>query len=183
MQLEQAQDEDSKQRRAAAAKTELGKVSKAFEESQPTTLRMAQKHDSLKTKDEDGLGKGMAELESLLKQMERGRPIPPDAQARQGRQALLNLQSGMRSQYGDNQNGNQLLLQLAEMLKSGTGLEFGDLKHLLDELQNFSTEASGKLAKLADQPETANIDPSRLPPAYRGRIQKYFQKLSDSSTQ
>jgi hypothetical protein len=28
-------------------------------------------------------------------------------------------------------------------------------------------------------PEMTSIDPSRLPPAYRGRIQKYYQKLSD----
>ena len=30
-----------------------------------------------------------------------------------------------------------------------------------------------------NRPELMNIDPSRLPPAYRGRIQKYFQRLSE----
>jgi hypothetical protein len=49
----------------------------------------------------------------------------------------------------------------------------------LDQLQHFSVETADHLAKREDKPEVTNIDPSRLPPAYRGRIQKYFQKLSE----
>ena len=65
------------------------------------------------------------------------------------------------------------------MLKAETPLEVGDLKKLMDELQHFSVETSDRLAKKDDKPEVTNIDPSKLPPAYRGRIQKYFQKLSE----
>jgi hypothetical protein len=179
LQLEQAQDELSRQECAGAAKTELDKVSKAFEASQPQSLRLAQQNDSLKPNATDGISQGMAELESLLKQLARDRRMSPGDQVRQGQQALWNLQRGMRSQHGDNQQGNQLLLQLGQMLKSDTGLDPGDLQGLLEALQRFSTEASGQLARADDKPEMTNIDPSRLPPAYRGRIQRYFQKLSE----
>jgi uncharacterized protein YfeS len=85
----------------------------------------------------------------------------------------------MRSQYGNNEQGQQLLSQLQEMLKAAEGLDPGDLKKLMEALQHFSVETSEQLAKEEDRPELNNIDPSRLPPAYRGRIQKYFEKLSE----
>jgi hypothetical protein len=69
-------------------------------------------------------------------------------------------------------------MRLEQMLKSDQPIEIGDLKKLLDELQHFSVESIDRLAK-KDEPEVTNIDPSRLPAAYRGRIQKYFQKLSE----
>jgi len=138
---------------------------------------MAQKHDSLKPNDQDSLGQGMAELESLLKQLENARPISPEDQGKQGRQALANLQSGMRSRFGDNDRGNQILLHLQEALKE-EALDIGDLKKLMEELQHFSVQTA-ELSKKDDKPELTNIDPSRLPPAYRGRIQKYFQRLSE----
>jgi hypothetical protein len=94
-------------------------------------------------------------------------------------QMLQNLQSGMRNQYGNNDRGDQLLLQLQQLLKADAGFDVGDLKKLQEALQHFSVETSEQLAKKEDQPEVSNIDPSHLPPAYRGRIQKYFQKLSE----
>jgi len=96
----------------------------------------------------------------------------PASFGKQGQQALSNLQTGLRSQYGDNEEGNQLLLQLQQMLKAEAGLEPGNLKQLLEALQHFSAEASEQLVKTDDQPQVTNIDPARLPPAYRGRIQK-----------
>ena len=58
-------------------------------------------------------------------------------------------------------------------------VDVDDLKKLMDQLQHFSVETSDRLAKKEDKPDITNIDPTRLPPAYRGRIQKYFQKLSE----
>jgi hypothetical protein len=54
-----------------------------------------------------------------------------------------------------------------------------DLRKLIAELQHFSVETADQMAKREDKPEVTNIDPTRLPPAYRGRIQKYFQRLSE----
>jgi hypothetical protein len=176
-QVQQAQDEPGRQQAAGEAKQALSKISKAFNDSQPKDLQMAQKNDSLKPSEQDSLGQGMAELESLLKQLENSRPVTPQDQAKEGRQALANLQSGMRSRFGDNDRGNQILLHLQQALKE-EALDIGNLKKLMDELQHFSVETAD-LAKKDDKPELTNIDPTRLPPAYRGRIQKYFQKLSE----
>jgi hypothetical protein len=178
-QLEQPGDGANSQQRAAGARDALGKVSKAFDASQPEATQMARKADSLKPGDQDSFAQGMAELDSLIKELENDRQVPPKDQAKQGQQALYNLQTGMRSQHGNNDGGNQILRKLQQMLQAETPLDVGDLKKLMDELQRFSAEASGELAKKQDQPEVANIDPARLPPAYRGRIQKYFQRLSE----
>jgi hypothetical protein len=177
--LQQAQTDAEKQQRAGEAKDGLSKVSQAFTESQPKATQMAQQTDSLKPSGQDSFNQGMSKLESLLKQLQREHPISRDEQAKQGKEALFNLQSGLRSKHGDNERGNQILLSLDQMLKAETPLEVENLKKLMDELQHFSVETSDRLAKNNDRPDITNIDPSRLPPAYRGRIQKYFQKLSE----
>jgi hypothetical protein len=178
IQVQQAQDAAERQQRAGEAKQCLSKISKAFSDSEPKALQLAQKTDSLKPGEEDSFNVGMAELESLLKQAKNSRRISPQDQAKQGQEALFNLQTGVRSLYGNNERGSQLLIRLKEMLKTDA-LDIGDLKKLMDELRHFSVETSDRLAKNEDKPEVTNIDPTRLPPAYRGRIQKYFEKLSE----
>jgi hypothetical protein len=169
----------SKEQRAADARDALAKVSKAFEASQPGTLQYAQRTDSIKPGEQDSFAQGMAELGSLLKQLESARQLSNRDQSGQGREALFNLQTGMRSQYGDNERGNEILLHLEQMLKAEKPLDFADLKKLMDELEHFSAETSERISDKDKKTELSNIDPSRLPPAYRGRIQKYFQKLSE----
>jgi len=177
--VQQAQTDPEKQQRAGEAKERLSKVSQAFADSQPKALKMAEQNDSLKPSGLDSFNQGMNELESLLKQTQRENPISREDQRKQGREALFNLQLGLRSQHGDNERGNQIYLQLEQLLKAETPLEVADLKKLMDELQHFSVETSDGLAKNKDKPEITNIDPAKLPPAYRGRIQKYFQRLSE----
>lgn len=177
--LQLAQDEPTRQQRAGEAKEALGKVSKAFEESQPKALQMAQKTDSLKPGEQESFNQGMAQLESLTKQLEEKRKMSPDSQAKQGREALGNLQDGVRGLYGNNERAAQLLLKLDQMLKGEKPPEVEDLRKLIAELQHFSVEIADQMAKREDKPEVTNIDPTRLPPAYRGRIQKYFQRLSE----
>jgi hypothetical protein len=46
-------------------------------------------------------------------------------------------------------------------------------------LRSFSVETSARRATSEDKPEVSGIDPSKLPPAYRGRIEEYFKKLSE----
>jgi hypothetical protein len=174
-----ASDEPTRQQRAGEAKDALSKVSKAFEESEPKSLQMAQKTDSLKAGEQESFNQGMAELESLVKQLEENRKLSPDSQKKQGQEALGNLQSGMRGLYGNDDRAAQLLLKLDQMLKGERPPEVEDLRKLIAELQHFSVETSDQMAKREDKPEVTNIDPTRLPPAYRGRIQKYFQRLSE----
>ena len=177
--VRQPQDPAEKQQRAGEAKEGLSKVSQAFTQSEPKATQTAQQTDSFKPAAQDSFNMGIAELQSLIKKLEQQRKLSPEDQARQGKEALYNLQSGLRSQSGDNERGDQILLRLQEMLKAETPLEVGDLKKLMDELQHFSVETSDRLAKKDDKPDVTNIDPTSLPPAYRGRIQKYFQKLSE----
>ena len=177
--LQLAQDEPTKRERAGDARDALGKVSKAFDESEPKAMQMAQKQDSLKPGEQDSFNTGMSELESLLKQLEDKRQLSPEKQGKQGKEALGNLQAGVRSKYGDNDRGTQLLAKLDQMLKGEQPIEVEDLRQLINELQHFSVETADQMERKQDKPEVTNIDPTRLPPAYRGRIQKYFQKLSE----
>jgi hypothetical protein len=178
--LKQANDSAAKQQRAGEAAQALNKVSQAFTASEPKTLQMAEKTDVLSGANgsQDQLGLGLSQLNSLLKQLEREQPPSAEDQAKQKAEALFNLQNGARSYYGDNNGGEQLLVSVEKMLKAEQ-LDVGDLKKLIEQLQHFSVETSDQLAKKEDRPEVSNIDPARLPPAYRGRIQKYFQKLSE----
>ena len=65
------------------------------------------------------------------------------------------------------------------MLKAEKLLDADDLKGLINELQHFSVETADQMSRREDKPEVTNIDPTKLPPAYRGRITKYFQRLSE----
>ena len=177
-QLEQAQDVPAQQERAREAKDALSRISRAFTESEPRGTQMARNSDSLKPDQKDSFNVGLSQLESLAKQLEKEQKLSPQDQSKQGQEALYNLQTGMRCLNGDNDHGNQILLHLDELLKSKDPIEIEDLRKLLSELQHFSVESTDRLAK-KDDPEVTNIDPARLPLAYRGRIQKYFQKLSE----
>ena len=174
-----AQDEATKRERAGDARDALGKISKAFDESEPKAMQMAQKQDSLKPGDQDSFNMGMSELESLLKQLEDKRQLSREKQGKQGQEALGNLRAGVRSKNGDNDRGTQLLAKLDQMLKAEQPIEVEDLRELINELQHFSVETADQMERNQVKPEVTNIDPTRLPPAYRGRIQKYFEKLSE----
>jgi hypothetical protein len=177
--LQVALDEAAKRERAGEAMEGLSKVSKAFEASEPKALQAAQQGDSLKPGEQESFNLGLAELESLIKQRESSRPVSPQDQAKQGQEALHNLRAGVRSLYGDNERANKILVQLDAALKKDAPVDVEILKKLMTELQHFSVETADRFGKKEDKPEVTNIDPTRLPPAYRGRIQKYFEKLSE----
>jgi hypothetical protein len=175
--LRQAQTPEERKQSAAEAGQQLANVSKAFDRSLPKALQAAQNSDALKPDAEEGLQRGLAQLDSLIKQLERQKNN--ENQGKQGQEALFNLQTGLRDQYGSNERGNQILLRLEKALQPTQAADVGDLKKLMDELQRFSVEMKSQEAKKEEKVEVTNIDPARLPPAYRGRIQKYFQKLSE----
>src|SRR5205085_12279379 len=113
----------------------LGKVSKAVTESEPQAMQEAQKGDSLKPGPQESLGRGLAQLQSLIKEMQENRDVSPQDQAKQGQEALYNLQLGLREMYGGNERGNQLMLHLQQQLKKGESpVDVEALKKLMDEL-------------------------------------------------
>lgn len=179
MRLQQPQSAAERREQSGQARDALAGVSKAFEASQPKSLRLAQKGDSLKTPEQDRLSRGLAELDSLLKQMEKNGKVSPGEQAKQGQQALDDLQSGLAQMAVDNEANQQALLSLQQLLREPNPADLETLKKLMQQLQHFSVETSAQQAKHDDKPEVSNIDPTRLPPVYRGRIQKYFEKLSE----
>ena len=174
--LQQSESEAERRRNTETAQTELDKLNGAFTRARPSALQEAREHDPLRQEPGTGFAKGLQQLDSLLKQLEQHRQLSPDAQAKQSRQALENLQSGMRDDLGNDSRGQQLLEQLQQMLSREQGLDPVRLRQLSDQLEQFSVEIAN-----ANQsaPELANFDPARLPPAYRGRIERYFQKLSE----
>jgi len=177
--VDEAKDSAPPSQRAGEARDALQKVSSAFGQSEPKGLQMAQKSDSLKPGEQDGFSQGMTELASLIKQLEEKRPVAPNDQAKQARQAMVDLEQAVKAVPGSREQTDQVLLEIEKNLKPESGLDVAMLKQLMNQLQHFSAEVSDHLARKDDQPIVRNIDPAALPPAYRGRIQRYFQKLSE----
>lgn len=178
-QLQQAQDDAEMQQRAAAARDKLGQISKAFSESQPRALQQARQNDSLQPRGPSSFNQGLAELQSLLQRLQQGRALPREDQAKQSQQAMNDLKSGLPNRPADEARAQELLKELDALLKAEGTLNLNELKKLISDLQRFSVESSPQMASKEEGPDLVNIDPARLPPAYRGRIQKYFQRLSE----
>jgi hypothetical protein len=179
--LERPQEAEARQQAAGRARRGLENVSQAFEQSQPQALRAARDHPRPgASPSEADFWRSLGQLENLLRALESKRPGAQADQAKQGREALANLRQAMPDKGGNNERGNQILLALEqEFQKKDAPLDLELLKRLLDQLQAFSGEVFTKTDTAEEQPKVTELDPTRLPPAYRGRIEKYFQKLSE----
>lgn len=179
--LQQAASQEQRQMAAGEAKQGMENVSKAFEKSQPQSMQAAKRagKQGQQGDAQSEFERGLAQLESLIKQAKSNRPISKQDQAKLGQEALANLQSGMKEKGGSNERGNQMLTLLDKELKKGEEpVDVEILKSVMDALRAFSVELASKKG-LEDKPEMTGLDPSRLPPAYRGRIETYFKKLSE----
>ena len=180
--LEQAATPEARAKPAGQAKEGLEKVSRAFEQSQPQSLQAAQKA-ARQGSQPDAQGefeKGLSQLGSLIKQLQKKPPASSQDQAKLGQEALYHLQNAMKEKGGSNERGNQLLLQLDQELKKGEQpVDVEILQSVMDALQAFTVDLASKRDPKEPRPEMTELDSSRLPPAYRGRIQKYFEKLSE----
>jgi hypothetical protein len=177
-QLANSQGSASQRQSAGSAARGLQNVSKAFSASQPSAMQASQGHDSLKPEGQESFERGMQQLESLKKDLENKRQMPAEQEERLRHEAWFNLKQGLLDLKGQ-QESKQVLLLLDKDLKEAAGhIDLAVLKKLLEQLRDFSVEVADKKGK-SENPELTNIDPSKLPPAYRGRIQKYYQKLSD----
>ncbi len=58
-------------------------------------------------------------------------------------------------------------------------IDVAELQKLVSSIQSLRREASATGETPDEDPDLFNIDPSRLPPAYRRSIEKYFEKLSE----
>jgi hypothetical protein len=175
-----ARGDEAKQQAAGEAKSGLEKVAQAFDESQPQALQQARKSDSLRSHQPDGFERALEMLESLLHRRESSRRLPSNDELKQQREALQGFQEAVPDRFGHNEQTKTLLLKLEEVLKDKpVPADDVMIQKLIAELKHFSTEVKDVSAPKPEDSTLTNIDPAKLPPAYRGRIEKYFQKLSE----
>jgi hypothetical protein len=176
--LEQATTPAARSKPAGEAKEGLQKVSQAFAQSEPKAMQAAQR--AAKAGEAGDFERGLAQLESLIQQMEGNRPLSSQSRSKQGHEALYNMRSALPQKGGSNERGDQILLALEKELKQDEKpVDVEVLKSVVEALRAFSVEMAAKGDPNNDKPEMTGLDPSRLPPAYRARIEKYFQKLSE----
>lgn len=169
--LARAHDEQSTKEMAGQAGAALDDIGKAFDESAPRGLRAARQNDALK--EENPLERAMQQLQSLLG-MDGGQGRPDEQKLRD--EALANLQQGL----SDKAEGQKLILMAQDVLRDDAKpIDTIALKKLMDEIKNFSVEIADAGQEKPEHAEMTHIDPSKLPPAYRGRIERYFKKLSE----
>ena len=174
-----AQTEQERRDRATEAGSELEQLSRAFDASQPKPLAAARQNDALKPTPENGLGPTIAQLRALLKELESQRKVSPVDRAKQSRQLMSNAEEVLRNQFGQSQRGADLRQGIAQMLAQEASPDAATLSKWISELESLSAETRTQMPAKGDVPALANIDPTRLPPAYRDRIEKYFRKLSE----
>jgi len=178
--LGRSQDAASQKAAAQEAAKSLQNINRAFEESLPATLRQAQQSNPLSPGDQESFDQAMKELESLQAAQQSGHPMSPESEAKQREDARLALIKSIPQLYGRNDATTALLSQIDLDLKDkGKPIDLEALKKLTDQIQNFRTELDDKKMEKPDKAEISHSDPSKLPPEYRERVERYFQKLSE----
>ncbi|HLH55905.1 MAG TPA: hypothetical protein VKY92_20050, partial [Verrucomicrobiae bacterium] len=176
--LQSAGSDQERQRRAGEARDSLAQLGRAFDASEPGALQAARKSDSLQPYAERGFDKGVSQLENLLKQLQQGRNLSSADQEKQARDALENMQRGLEAKFGENERG-QALLNGFQQLVEGHGMDPEGIRKILAQLEQFSNETRPKVAGAMAAYEILNPDLGQIPAAYRDRIERYFQKLSE----
>ena len=178
--LPQAQGAEAAKQAAGRAKDGLAGVSKAFDDSQPSIVKNSGKTGSPRENSENALERGLDQLGSLLAQLNNNHALSPQDEARLRDEARNNLNDGIVGIDGHNEQTDKLLLLVEQELKDKTvKLDGPAIKKLMDEIRDFSVEVEDARGDKPKEPAVTYIDPSHLPPAYRGRIEKYFKKLSE----
>lgn len=179
-QFASAENNEMRKQAAGKAKEGLQKVSKAFEQSQPESLKAAEKNDPLKPSPQDYAQQGLSQLKHLMDRLQNQPSMSSQDQMREGSEALANLRNGFGDAIGSNEKLREVFAQVEEKLKKPEpSLDPSDFEKLLRELQRLASESAERLEAKLEKPKVTEIDAERLPPAYRTRIEKYFKKLSE----
>jgi hypothetical protein len=178
--MAQAEGASARRQAAGEARRALEGVSRAFEDSQPGLSQALSKEDALKEGDEDPLDRALRRLDGLAAEAESPRARPGQDAARQRRQILEDLQAGAAERYRGQPKMDVLLRRVEEELtRVDLKVDPRKLRRLLEEIEQFRVESSQRQLARGDAPHLKHIDPSKLPPAYRERIQRYYQKLAE----
>ncbi len=179
-QVEKAVSPGARQEPAGQVQQGLLKVCEAFEQSLPKAMRIAKDAAQSQPSQADGLQQGLAQLGSLLRQLESQRPVSPEDREKQRREAYFNLQNALRALAPAQPTAVVLSRELDQDLKSGEkAFDAEVLKRLMAALEKFNRELRAEPENRAVKPEVTGLEAGRMPAAYRGRVEKYFQKLSE----
>jgi hypothetical protein len=153
----------------------LDRLARAFDESAPASAREARSGDALGDGGGD-LGEALRGLEQLTL-----RPDTGDAEADRKRraEARARLRGVLEARYGREKQTADLLLETDAALQGGKPLDPVRIRKLMDAIERFRVEMTDARLGTKDDPRLRHVDAERLPAAYRDRIQRYFQRLSE----
>jgi hypothetical protein len=157
----------------------LQQVSRAFEASCPSGVGK-RRGSPLKPEGKEALAEGMRQLESMAQRQGSAGVQSEGMDSKLGREALASIEAGLVGIYGYNERTEDVLRKLQEELKRPKiVLDIRIVESLLRQIQPLRREVAPGTTPAPKEAKQTYIDPSRLPPAYRKSIEKYFQKLSE----
>lgn len=165
---------DERRKAGAAGAGALDRLARAFDDSAPASAREARSADALGG--EDDLGEALSRLEQLVL-----RPDAGDAEADRKRRAEARaaLRGVLERKYGQEKGTPDLLLATDAALEGGKPIDAARLRKLMDAIERFRVELTDARLTADADPLLRHVDADRLPAAYRDRIQRYFQRLSE----
>jgi hypothetical protein len=175
--LARAEGADERRKAAGRGKDALGQLARAFDDSAPASSREARSADAL------GGGEGAGDLGEALRRLQQLvlRPDAGDAEADRKRraEARAELRGALERKYGQERRTADLLLETDAALQGGRPIDAARIRKLMDAIERFRVELTDARLTADQDPRLRHVDVDRLPAAYRDRIQRYFQRLSE----
>lgn len=174
-----AERPEERRRAASASRRALEQLSQAFDKS-TASAGQAGAGDPLRASGSEAMALALRQLESLAAAAAGGREPSPEDREKQRREALANLHAGLEAVQGKDPRAADLLVRVDQELKGGkVRVDAARLRELLAQIERFRVEMSGPGPGRPNDTRARHVDPAHLPAAYRDRIQKYFQQLSE----
>ena len=85
----------------------------------------------------------------------------------------------LERKYGQEKRTADLLIETDAALEAGKPIEAARIRKLMDAIERFRVELTDARLAADAAPRLRHADVDRLPAAYRDRIQRYFQRLSE----
>jgi len=116
----------------------------------------------------------------LAKDGGEGRRLTPGDEAKQRGEAMANLADGIYGNFGYNENSRAAVRAIErELSDTKVPVDVRVIEKLIGDLERRRLEATVAGDKKPEAPQGTFFDPARLPPAYREKIEKYYEKLSE----
>ncbi len=135
--------------------------------------------DALRESGHSALARGMRELETLARQEKQ--PRLTQQQQRELRQdAAAQFAEAVPAIYGHNQRSQEFVEQLRrDLTEKMTPVDLETVRQLASQLDALRRETNVTARDTQAPAEIRQIDASRVPPAYRRAVEKYFETLSE----